>query len=158
MRGNNSCCHLLSHTILTNIYWSFSGADSLTRQTQVQEITSVCQGPGIVHFTWLTGTSKWKRVIINVITYTCVFPAIISQKVPCEKGRFRAETTSMSSSTPAGLQAAPPSLSFDIFTVWYYVKKLSYCAFLLRLPSKTCEHPCTLSSVSKWKYGSKYLP
>lgn len=30
---------------------------------------------------WLTGTAKWNVAIINVTSYTCVFPALTSQKV-----------------------------------------------------------------------------
>ncbi|KAI3356511.1 hypothetical protein L3Q82_017720 [Scortum barcoo] len=40
------------------------------------------QGPGVVpagSLSWLTGTSKWREAIINIISSTCAFPAMTSQ-------------------------------------------------------------------------------
>ena len=36
----------------------------------------------------VTGTPEWHRAVFNTVSYTCAFPALMSQNVCCENGLF----------------------------------------------------------------------
>ncbi len=52
---------------------------------------------------WLTGSPKWNRAIINVISYTCAFPAIT-----CHNVCFETVYTEALSPSPAHLNRIEP--------------------------------------------------